>query len=209
MDNYRRAEHTQRPLTEEERRFAEVHHDLIYRYMNLHKPNPEEWYDILIIPYLDAVKKFHQYERLQNLKFEQIFFRTLDSARSRYWRDMNRKKRCPEGGVWSYDEMFYEVEDGARKECDFEPTDKFMNVERQATIRALYEDFYNKCIDPDMVQADTRQFELNMLLEGYSMTEIAQFLLDKYSSDDFSLQYWAVREDRKEFRKIFKQVFGI
>lgn len=91
MDNYRRAEHTQRPLTEEERRFAEVHHDLIYRYMNLHKLNPEEWYDILIIPYLDAVKKFHQYERLQNLKFEQIFFRTLDSARSRYWRDMNRK----------------------------------------------------------------------------------------------------------------------
>lgn len=97
--------------------------------------------------------------------------------------------------------MFYEVEDGARKECDFEPTDKFMNVERQATIRTLYEDFYNKCINPDMVQADTRQFELNMLLEGYSMTEIAQFLLDKYSSDDFSLQYWAVREDRKEFRK--------
>lgn len=84
-----------------------------------------------------------------------------------------------------------------------------MNVERQATIRTLYEDFYNKCINPDMVQADTRQFELNMLLEGYSMTEIAQFLLDKYSSDDFSLQYWAVREDRKEFRKIFKQVFGI
>lgn len=81
--------------------------------------------------------------------------------------------------------MFYEVEDGARKECDFEPTDKFMNVERQATIRTLYEDFYNKCINPDMVQADTRQFELNMLLEGYSMTEIAQFLLDKYSSDDF------------------------
>ena len=133
MDNYRRSEHTQRPLTEEERRFAEVHHDLIYRYMNLHKLNPEEWYDILIIPYLDAVKKFHQYERLQN-----------------------RKKRCPEGGVWSYDEMFYEVEDGARKECDFEPTDKFMNVERQATIRTLYEDFYNKCINPDMVQADTR-----------------------------------------------------
>lgn len=60
MDNYRRAEHTQRPLTEEERRFAEVHHDLIYRYMNLHKLNPEEWYDILIMAHLLSYRKIEK-----------------------------------------------------------------------------------------------------------------------------------------------------
>lgn len=56
MDNYRRAEHTTRPLTEEEKQFAEDHHDLMYRYMKIHELDPEEWYDILIIPYLNAVK---------------------------------------------------------------------------------------------------------------------------------------------------------
>ena len=77
-----KAPYTDRPLTEQEKIFAEEHHDLMYRYMRVHKLDVEEWYDRLIIPYLQAVKKYHEYERLQKLKFEQIFFRTLDSARS-------------------------------------------------------------------------------------------------------------------------------
>lgn len=65
----------------------------------------EDWYDILIIPYLQAVKKYFTYEHLQKYKFEQIFFRTLDSARSNYWRAMNRKMRCPSGGIYSYENL--------------------------------------------------------------------------------------------------------
>ena len=87
------ASYTNRQLTEQEKRFAEEHHNLMYRYMRIHELDFEEWYDILIIPYLQAVKKYHEYERLQQYKFEQIFFRTLDNARSNYWRDMNRQKR--------------------------------------------------------------------------------------------------------------------
>lgn len=115
----RKASYTDRPLTEEERIFAEKRHDLMYRYMRIHELDIDEWYDRLIIPYLQAVKKYHEYKKLQSYKFEQIFFRTLDSARSNYWRDLNRKKRCPEGGVWSleglcsnndYDDLdFYEI----------------------------------------------------------------------------------------------------
>ena len=115
----RKASYTDRPLTEEERLFAEKRHDLMYRYMRIHELDIDEWYDRLIIPYLQAVKKYHEYKKLQSYKFEQIFFRTLDSARSNYWRDLNRKKRCPEGGVWSleglcsnndYDDLdFYEI----------------------------------------------------------------------------------------------------
>ena len=115
----RKASYTDRPLTEEERIFAEKRHDLMYRYMRIHELDIDEWYDRLIIPYLQAVKKYHEYKKLQSYKFEQIFFRTLDSARSNYWRDLNRKKRCPEGGVWTleglcsnndYDDLdFYEI----------------------------------------------------------------------------------------------------
>lgn len=42
---------------------------------------------------------------------------------------MNRKKRCPEGGVWSYDEMFYEVEDSMKDWGDMDAEDKQTNEE--------------------------------------------------------------------------------
>lgn len=102
---YIMADYTNRPLTEEEKEFAEKHHDMIYHYLKLHQLDIDPWYDILIIPYIQAVKKYHTYEHLQKLKFEQIFFRTLDSARSNYYRDMNRLRRRPKGAVYSYDEM--------------------------------------------------------------------------------------------------------
>lgn len=53
----RKANYTDRPLTEEERIFAERHHDLMYRYMRIHELDINDWYDRLIIPYLQAVKK--------------------------------------------------------------------------------------------------------------------------------------------------------
>lgn len=51
------------------------------------------------------MKLYFTYEHLQKYKFEQIFFRTLDSARSNYWRAMNRKMRCPSGGIYSYENL--------------------------------------------------------------------------------------------------------
>ena len=56
---YTTAEYTNRPLTEEERAFAEEHHYMIYFYANKMNLNIDEWYDCLVIPYLNAVKKYH------------------------------------------------------------------------------------------------------------------------------------------------------
>lgn len=92
-------------MTDEEKIFAEKNHNLMYRYIRIHELDLEDWYDILIIPYLQAVKKYFTYEHLQKYKFEQIFFRTLDSARSNYWRAMNRKMRCPSGRIYSYENL--------------------------------------------------------------------------------------------------------
>lgn len=59
-----------RPLTEKERLFAEENYSLFFYIMknNLHL-DPEEWYGILIIPYLDAVKKYHEYESARQYAF--------------------------------------------------------------------------------------------------------------------------------------------
>ncbi len=113
-----KAEYTDRPLTEEEKIFAEEHHDMIYHYLGYHRLPIDPWYDILIIPYLQAVKKYHTYEHLQKLKFDQIFFRTLDNARSNYYRDMNRQKRRPGGKVVSFDEVISPIySDNANGAC--------------------------------------------------------------------------------------------
>lgn len=192
-----------RPLTEEERVFAEEHHNLMYRYMRIHRLDPEEWYDILIIPYLNAVKKYHEYERLQSLKFEQVFFRTLDSARSNYFRDMNREKNCPEGGLFSYDAS---VDDGYKEhELEFDLVDIYVNVERQVILKELYKEFYRRCTEYNARIAGVRKIELEMLLQGYRMSEILNFL----SESDMKVSEKTLFANRRVFQKIFKEIFVI
>ena len=198
-----KASYTDRPLTEAEKIFAEEHHDLMYRYMRVHKLDLTEWYDILIIPYLQAVKKYHEYERLQSLKFEQVFFRTLDNARSNYWRDMNREKNCPEGGLFSYDAS---LDDGYEEhELGFGLVDIYVNVERQVILKELYKEFYRRCTEYNAKIAGVRKTELEMLLQGYRMSEILDFL----SESDIKVSEKTLFANRRVFQKIFKEVFGI
>lgn len=202
----RRAEHTERPLTNEERRFAEDHHDLMYVYMKTHDLDFEEWYDILIIPYLQAVKKYFQYEKLQKLRFEQVFFRTLDNARGNYYRDMNRQKRMPEGGIYSYDAL---LEDGNTFEKYI--IDIYTNVEHQVIFKELYKEFYEKCSHlNNFFETDIYKDEIDMLIAGYSFKKILRKTLKKYGGcDDDGFYTWALENDIEKFRKCFKQVFGI
>lgn len=196
------APYTNRPLTEEEKLFAEEHHDMIYRYMRMHMLDIEEWYDILIIPYLQAVKKYHEYEHLRKFNFDQIFFRTLDSARSNYFRDMNREKRRPEGGVYSYDTL---IDDSKPSENtrEYFLIDVYTNVERQVITKELYREFYKKCTEKQFEeQSDILQIELAMLLDGYTYKQISYKIYGKQKND------WLVEMDVERFRRIFKKVFG-
>lgn len=63
----------------------------------------EEWYDILMIPYLNAVKKYHEYEHLQIYSFSSILKRILDTAVNHHFRSERAEKRMPEGGFVSLD----------------------------------------------------------------------------------------------------------
>mgnify|MGYP003156267480 FL=1 len=171
----RYASYTNRQLTEQEKRFAEEHHNLMYRYMRIHELDFEEWYDILIIPYLQAVKKYHEYERLQQYKFEQIFFRTLDNARSNYWRDMNRQKRCPEGGVWSLDAMSSE----SCRNGEEDDKDSFSWVKGVSPQDYLEERAIDNVIIQNLLE-ELEQYKakeiVNMLLDGKSGVEIRKRL---------------------------------
>lgn len=170
----KKASYTDRPLTKEEKIFAEKHHDLMYRYMRVHKLDLVEWYDILIIPYLQAVKKYHEYERLQSLKFEQVFFRTLDNARSNYWRDMNRKKRCPEGGIWSYEGLRSAIYNEENGEEDI--LDRLQDI---STCLAM-ENIISDSMDVKNMINELKQYRqkeiVYLLLDGYCGVEIQKIL---------------------------------
>ena len=172
---YVTAEYTNRPLTEEEKVFAEEHHDIIYRYLKIHQLEFDLWYDILIIPYLQAVKKYHTYEHLQKLKFEQIFFRTLDNARSNYWRDLNRKKRCPENGIISLD---YAVESkehlNSELSIDKYTVDRDADIEKQIIEKDLLDCIYQS-VEQQKNSEAIKQI-LRFKIEGYSTSEIVHLI---------------------------------
>ena len=95
-------DYAKRPFTEEEQAFAEENHELMYKYIKAYKLDLEEWYDVLIIPYLQVVKKYFSYPDLRKYKFEQICFRTLDSARKNYLIKAERMKCYPDGNYFYY-----------------------------------------------------------------------------------------------------------
>jgi hypothetical protein len=90
----RKAEYTDRPLTAEEREFASEHHGLIYRYMKNMKLDPEEWYDLLIVDYLQSVKRYFSNPQLQVYGFVPILFRRLDAARQAHFKAIKAKNGC-------------------------------------------------------------------------------------------------------------------
>lgn len=105
----RKAEYTDRPLTAEEREFAAEHHGLIYRYMKNMKLDPEEWYDLLIVNYLQSVKRYFSNPQLHVYGFVPILFRRLDAARQAHFKAIKAKKRKPSGTLVSLDAEYAEI----------------------------------------------------------------------------------------------------
>lgn len=100
-----KSEYTDRPLTEFEKEFAAEpkHYNLLFKFMNDYNLNPEEWYDILILDYLNAVKKYCSRVDLHIYAFSTICYKKLSLAYHHYWRAYYRQKNYPEGGFVSLD----------------------------------------------------------------------------------------------------------
>ena len=60
------------PLTEEQRIFAEKHHDFIYQYLNGRHLNIEDYYDTAVFGYLKAVQDYLEKPELQQYRFSTI-----------------------------------------------------------------------------------------------------------------------------------------
>lgn len=207
-----KADYTDRPLTAEERVFAEEHHDYLYQFMRWNHLPVEDWYDELVIPYLNAVKKYCSREELHIYPFYAVSEKVLSRAVYGKHRADHTQKRMPKGGFVSLD---YELEgDNPFAEYRVEDwwIDKKINVERKVILRELFQEFYNKCIYCDSDAwgddhiNDYLKCELDLLLKGHTRRqtnkETEKIFNNGYSVKDLDF-------DLKEFRKIFKEVFGI
>lgn len=201
------------PLTEEEKAFSAdlENYDQFFKYMKVNKLDQEEWYDILILHYLRAVKKYLNIPHLQQYEFGAVLFRTLDSARSNYFKAMTTQKRMPDGGLVSLD---YTMEDGEGKEHQIEAwlEDRKISVERQVIFKEKFKEFYKRCItyDDDFWGKDAvneyLKCELDLLIEGYS-----QYQTWRRTEKRFPYGYTLcnLERDIERCRGIFKEVFGI
>lgn len=199
------------PLTEEERAFSAdlENYNQFFKYMKINQLNQEEWYDILILHYLRAVKKYLNIPHLQQYEFGTVLFKTLDSAMSNHFKAMNTQKRKPEGGVYSYNALL--KDDNTDNTFEKYIVDVYTNVERQVIFKELFKEFYEKCINCNpLIETDIYKDELDMMLKGYCFKKILNATLKKYGGcDDDGFYTWSLENDMKKFRKIFQQVFGI
>lgn len=158
-----------RPLTAEEKVFSAdlENYDQLFKYMRMYKLNQEEWYDIFILHYLRAVKKYLNTPHLQQYEFSTILFRTLDNARANYFRDMNREKRMPSGGIISLD--WEEDSVDGKKTAPMTWIDLKQSVERTV--------LYNEMISEILSNLNDTQAEIfKMTMEEYNREEIKRYL---------------------------------
>lgn len=170
--------YTDRPLTDEEREFAAdwENYKKLFEIMRHYNLNEEEWYDILIIPYLQAVKKYHVREDLRaNYKFFHVLHLMLTKAVYNHNRAMNRQSRMPEGGFVSLD---YTLQ-GDNPFCEYQ-IDEWWIDRNQQVERVVLDKYMLESILIGLNDVQTRIFK--MLLEGYSKTEISKQLSISYTT---------------------------
>ena len=60
------------PLTKEQQEFAAEHHGLVYKFLNDNHLPDDEFYDVVIFPYLKAVQDYFSDESAQRYSFAAI-----------------------------------------------------------------------------------------------------------------------------------------
>lgn len=80
-----------RPLTEEERRFAAEHHGCVLHYIRSRKLNFEDYYEVLVFAYLRAVQMWFEREETHKYRFTSIAYRCMAFGVRSAHRDIQRR----------------------------------------------------------------------------------------------------------------------
>ena len=84
------------PLTKEQQEFAAEHHGLVYKFLNDNHLSEDEFYDVVIFPYLTAVRDYCNSSSAQKYSFSTIAMRQMKFRLCDYFRAQERHKRNAE-----------------------------------------------------------------------------------------------------------------
>ena len=141
-----------RPMTQEERDFAEQHHNLVIDFLRYRRLPMDEFYDVVIFGYLSAVQQYIRNPPV-GVNFKAMAFRAMKDAVLREGEYYSRAKRC--GVTVDLD--------------DVELTDPRQDTERRVEDKALLEQVVN--------EATSREARIiNLLIDGFALHGAARFL---------------------------------
>lgn len=80
---------TNEKLAYNEQEFAKENLKLVYKYLSLKKLKEEDFFDIVILGYLFAVKQYLTKEHLKKYSFSTICFKCMDRSMSLYYKRQN------------------------------------------------------------------------------------------------------------------------
>lgn len=104
------------PLTEEERRSAEIHHDWVYSFLHRHNYNIEEFYAIAVEGFLKGVQDWHRKPGAkEKWGMSIICERAMLDTMYKHFRAENAIKRKPSGGFISLDACYCDDDENNRQ----------------------------------------------------------------------------------------------
>lgn len=84
------------PLTKEQQDFAAENHGLVYKFLNDNHLPEDEFYDVVIFPYLKAVRDYFEDETAQRFAFAAIAKHRMQLCICDHFRAQARRKRNAE-----------------------------------------------------------------------------------------------------------------
>ncbi len=143
-------------MTQEEREFAEQHHNLVIDFLRYRRLPMDDFYDIVIFGYLSAVQQYFR-NPPAGVEFKAMAFRAMKDAILRDGEYNARAKRC--GYTVSLDT------EGRHSTIP----DQKQDVERQTEGKALLE-------QAAKVATPKESKIIELLIDGFALHEAARFL---------------------------------
>ena len=145
-----------RPMTQEEREFAEQNHDLVIDYLRRKRLPMDDFYDIVIFGYLSAVQQYFR-DPPVGVEFKAMAFRAMKDSILRDREYNSRAKRY--GYTVSLDTPDYHSA----------ISDPKQDVEQQTERKALLEQVAK-------VATPRESRIIQLLIDGFALHEAARFL---------------------------------
>lgn len=186
----RKASYTDRKLTVKEQAIAEKYFDLVKAFLyKKYYIYYDQMIDDISFAYIQAIKKYTDYERLHCYKIETIIYKSLEGAAANYFRKRNCLKRKPQRDIISYDDKKIEC---SKVVTQIEKAHSY-NIEKLAISNLMLYDIFCK------IQIERQKRIIIMLIEGYKKVEIQRY---------FDITYYRLQKETENIRKIVNEMYS-